>query len=64
MKEREIKEESKEGLMLNIIKKSMLTGIGLALIAKDELEVLAKEFVKNSLYYCDKVISKNERNYY
>lgn len=32
--------------MLNIIKKSMLTGIGLALIAKDELEVLAKEFVK------------------
>jgi polyhydroxyalkanoate synthesis regulator phasin len=24
----------------------MLTGIGLALIAKDELEVLAKEFVK------------------
>ena len=32
--------------MLNIIKKSMLTGIGLALIAKDELEVLAKELVK------------------
>ena len=28
--------------MLNIIKKSMLTGIGLALIAKDEVEDLAK----------------------
>lgn len=32
--------------MLNIIKKSMLTGIGLALIAKDEVEELAKELVK------------------
>ena len=32
--------------MLNIIKKSLLTGIGLALIAKDEVEELAKEFVK------------------
>lgn len=32
--------------MLNIIKKSMLTGIGLALIAKDEVEDLAIEFVK------------------
>jgi polyhydroxyalkanoate synthesis regulator phasin len=32
--------------MLNIIKKSMLTGIGLALIAKDEVEDLAREFVK------------------
>jgi len=31
--------------MLNIIKKSMLTGIGLALIAKDEVEDLAKELV-------------------
>jgi len=31
--------------MLNIIKKSMLTGIGLALLAKDEVEDLAKEFV-------------------
>ena len=31
--------------MLNIIKKSMLTGIGLALIAKDEVEELAKELV-------------------
>jgi polyhydroxyalkanoate synthesis regulator phasin len=31
--------------MLNIIKKSMLTGIGLALIAKDEIEDLAKELV-------------------
>jgi len=29
--------------MLNIIKKSMLTGIGLALLAKDEVEDLAKE---------------------
>ena len=29
--------------MLNIIKKSMLTGIGLALIAKDEVQDLAKE---------------------
>lgn len=32
--------------MLNIIKKSMLTGVGLALIAKDEVEDLAKELVK------------------
>jgi polyhydroxyalkanoate synthesis regulator phasin len=32
--------------MLNIIKKYMLTGIGLALIAKDEVEDLANEFVK------------------
>ncbi|RLB76338.1 MAG: hypothetical protein DRH24_18045 [Deltaproteobacteria bacterium] len=31
--------------MLNIIKKSMLTGIGLALLAKDEVEDLAKELV-------------------
>jgi len=31
--------------MLNIVKKSMLTGIGLALIAKDEVEELAKELV-------------------
>ena len=31
--------------MLNVIKKSMLTGIGLALIAKDEVEDLAKELV-------------------
>lgn len=31
--------------MLNIVKKSMLTGIGLALIAKDEVEDLAKELV-------------------
>ena len=32
--------------MLNIIKQSMLTGIGLALIAKDEIEDLANELVK------------------
>jgi len=32
--------------MLSIIKKSLLTGIGLALIAKDEVEDLAKELVK------------------
>lgn len=32
--------------MLDIIKKSMLTGIGLALIAKDEVEDLAKEMIK------------------
>jgi len=31
--------------MLNVIKKSMLTGIGLALIAKDEVEDLVKELV-------------------
>jgi polyhydroxyalkanoate synthesis regulator phasin len=31
--------------MLNIIKKTMLTGIGLALIAKDEAEDLAKELI-------------------
>jgi len=31
--------------MLNIIKKSMLTGIGLALLAKDEVEDLTKELV-------------------
>jgi len=34
--------------MLNIIKKTMLTGIGLALIAKDEVEELAKELVNKS----------------
>lgn len=34
--------------MLNIIKKSMLTGIGLALIAKDEVEELAKELINKS----------------
>lgn len=32
--------------MFDIIKKGMLTGIGLALIAKDEVEDLAKELVK------------------
>jgi polyhydroxyalkanoate synthesis regulator phasin len=31
--------------MLNIIKKTMLTGIGLALIAKDEVEDLARELI-------------------
>ena len=31
--------------MFNITKKAMLTGIGLALIAKDEVEDLAKELV-------------------
>jgi len=31
--------------MLDLIKKTMLTGIGLALLAKDEVEDLAKEFV-------------------
>ena len=34
--------------MLSIIKKSMLTGIGLALLAKDEVEDLAKELAKKS----------------
>ncbi|MBU0699593.1 MAG: hypothetical protein ABIK98_08100 [Pseudomonadota bacterium] len=32
--------------MLSLLKKSLLTGIGLALIAKDEVEDLAKELVK------------------
>lgn len=32
--------------MIDLIKKSMLTGIGLALIAKEEIEDLAKELVK------------------
>ena len=31
--------------MLNVIKKTMLTGIGLALIAKDEAEDLARELI-------------------
>ncbi len=31
--------------MLDLIKKTMLTGIGLALLAKDEVEDLAKELV-------------------
>ena len=31
--------------MLNIIKKTMLTGIGLAIIAKDEVEDLARELI-------------------
>ena len=32
--------------MLELIKKTMLTGIGLALLAKDEVEDLAKELVE------------------
>ena len=32
--------------MLNLIKKSLLTGIGLALIAKDEVEDLARELAQ------------------
>ena len=32
--------------MLNIMKKSLLTGIGLALIAKDEVEDLARELAQ------------------
>lgn len=32
--------------MLNIAKKTLLTGIGFALIARDEIEDLAKEIVK------------------
>jgi hypothetical protein len=32
--------------MLNILKKSLLTGIGLALIAKDEVEDLARELAQ------------------
>lgn len=32
--------------MLDIIKKTMMTGIGLALLAKDEVEDLAKEVVE------------------
>jgi polyhydroxyalkanoate synthesis regulator phasin len=31
--------------MIDIIKKAMLTGVGLALVAKDEIEDLAKEIV-------------------
>jgi polyhydroxyalkanoate synthesis regulator phasin len=34
--------------MLNLIKKAMLTGIGLSLIAKDEVEELAKELINKS----------------
>jgi polyhydroxyalkanoate synthesis regulator phasin len=34
--------------MLNVIKKAMLTGIGLSLIAKDEVEDLAKELINKS----------------
>ncbi len=32
--------------MLDIIKKAMLTGVGLTLVAKDEIEDLAKELVE------------------
>ena len=32
--------------MLELVKKTMLTGIGLALLAKDEVEDLAKELVE------------------
>ena len=32
--------------MLDLVKKTMLTGIGLALLAKDEVEDLAKELVE------------------
>jgi polyhydroxyalkanoate synthesis regulator phasin len=42
--------------MLNLLKKSLLTGIGLALIAKDEVEDLAKELVKKGQ------MSENEGN--
>jgi hypothetical protein len=31
--------------MLDLMKKTMLTGIGLALLAKDEMEELAREVV-------------------
>ncbi len=31
--------------MLDVIKKAMLTGVGLALVAKDEIEDLAREIV-------------------
>lgn len=34
--------------MLETIKKSLLTGVGLALRSKDEIEELAKEFAKQS----------------
>ncbi len=32
--------------MLDLIKKTMMTGLGLALLAKDEVEDLAKEVVE------------------
>ena len=32
--------------MLDLIKKTMLTGVGLALLAKDEVEELAKDLIK------------------
>jgi polyhydroxyalkanoate synthesis regulator phasin len=33
-------------IMLDIVKKAMLTGIGMALLAKDEVEELAREVVE------------------
>jgi polyhydroxyalkanoate synthesis regulator phasin len=36
----------KEGTMLDLVKKGMMTGIGLALLAKDEVEDLAREFAE------------------
>jgi polyhydroxyalkanoate synthesis regulator phasin len=33
-------------IMLDLIKKTMMTGLGLALLAKDEVEDLAKEVVE------------------
>ena len=33
--------------MLDLIKKTMLTGVGLALLAKDEVEELAKDLIEN-----------------
>jgi polyhydroxyalkanoate synthesis regulator phasin len=35
-----------EKTMLDIVKKAMLTGIGMALLAKDEMEELAREMVE------------------
>jgi polyhydroxyalkanoate synthesis regulator phasin len=35
----------KEAAMLDLFKKTMLTGIGLALLAKDEVEDLAKDLI-------------------
>lgn len=37
--------------MLDLIKKTMLTGIGIAMKTKDELEELVKEIVKNRPRY-------------
>lgn len=44
--------------MLDVVKKAMLTGIGMALLAKDEMEELAREVVEKG-----KMTEKDGKNF-